>query len=93
MTFPEHLVLSSLLLTIPRVGANLLVVALEGREVLAGLGELTLDESASKYKPMAERDRVTYLLHTLTDVPVNEGTLGVQKVELVVCSATSVCLV
>ena len=24
------------------------------------------------------------LLHTLTNVPVNEGTLGVQKVELVV---------
>ena len=47
MTFPEHLVLSSLLLTVPRVGANLLVVALEGREVLTGLGELTLDASAS----------------------------------------------
>ena len=84
MTFPEHLVLSSLLLTIPRVGANLLVVALEGREVLTGLGELTLDESASKYKSWAKGDSVTYLLHTLTDVPVNEGTLGVEQVELVV---------
>ena len=92
MTFPEHLVLSSLLLTVPRVGANLLVVALEGREVLTSLGELTLDASANKYKPMAERDRMTYLLHTLTNVPVNEGTLGVQKVELVVWSATLVCL-
>ena len=84
MTFPEHLVLSSLLLTIPRVGANLLVVALKGREVLTGLGELTLDESASKYKPMAEQDRVTYLLHTLTNVPVDEGALGVHEVKLVV---------
>ena len=26
----------------------------------------------------------TYLLHTLTNVPVNKGPLGVQKVELVV---------
>ena len=33
------------------------------------------------------------LLHTLTDVPVNKGTLGVHEVELVVWSATSVCLI
>merc|ERR1719201_3288077 len=47
------------------LGADLLEVLLEGREVLAGLGELAL-------------------LHALTDVPVDEGALGVHEVELVV---------
>merc|ERR1719164_21007 len=47
------------------LGADLLVVLLEGGKVLTGLGELPL-------------------LHTLTDVPVDEGTLGVHEVELVV---------
>jgi hypothetical protein len=26
-----------------------------------------------------------YLLHTFTNVPVDEGTLGVHEIELVVC--------
>merc|ERR1719373_1327936 len=56
-----HLVLLALLL----LGTNLLVVLLEGGEVLASLGELAL-------------------LHTLADVPVDEGALGVHEVELVV---------
>ena len=47
------------------LGADLLVVLLEGSKVLTGLGELTL-------------------LHTLADVPVDERTLGVHEVELVV---------
>merc|ERR1711968_187093 len=63
----EHLVLLTLLLAfaLHGLGANLLVVLLEGGKVFATLGELTL-------------------LHTLTDVPVDEGTLGVHEVELVV---------
>ena len=27
----------------------------------------------------------TYFFHTLSDVPVDEGTLGVHEIELVVC--------
>merc|ERR1712100_660632 len=52
-------------LTLGGLNADLLVVLLEGSEILTGLGELTL-------------------FHTLTDVPVNEGTLGVHEVELVI---------
>merc|ERR1719472_261023 len=54
-----------LALALGGLGADLLEVLLEGREVLAGLGELAL-------------------LHALTDVPVDEGALGVHEVELVV---------
>lgn len=61
-----HLVLASLL-NIRGVDANLLVVLLEGSEVLTRLGELTL-------------------LHTLTNVPVDEGALRVEEIELVVKS-------
>lgn len=50
---------------IHRVGGDLLVITLEGSQVLTGLGEFTF-------------------LHTLTNVPVDEGTLGVHEVELVV---------
>merc|ERR1719446_1422766 len=62
-----RLVLLALLLALAlgRLGADLLVVLLEGRKVLAGLGELAL-------------------LHALADVPVDERTLGVHEVELVV---------
>lgn len=28
--------------------------------------------------------KTSYLLHTLTDIPVHEGTLGVEEVEFVV---------
>merc|ERR1712078_57488 len=54
-----------LALALGRLGADLLVVLLEGGQVLAGLGELAL-------------------LHALADVLVDEGTLGVHEVELVV---------
>merc|ERR1712137_1314337 len=54
-----------LTLTLSGLNADLLVVLLEGSQILTGLRELTL-------------------LHTLTDVPVDEGTLGVHKIELVV---------
>jgi hypothetical protein len=47
------------------VDSDLLVVLLEGSQILTGLGELSL-------------------LHTLSDVPVDESTLGVHQVELVV---------
>jgi hypothetical protein len=56
-----------LLLGLEAVGSNLLVVLLEGSQVLTSLSELTL-------------------LHTLTNVPMHEGTLAVHEVELVVKS-------
>merc|ERR1719171_2983187 len=66
-----HLVLFLVLaFTISGLGANLLVVLLEGGKVLTGLGELTF-------------------LHTLTDIPVHEGTLGIHEVELVVNTGQS----
>merc|ERR1719183_1414498 len=63
----EHLILLTLLLALALhgLGADLLVILLEGGKILTTLGELTL-------------------LHTLTDIPVDEGTLGVHKIELVV---------
>jgi hypothetical protein len=61
----ESLVLGLNLLGLEAVSGNLLVVLLQGREILTGLGELAF-------------------LHTLTDVPVDEGTLAVHEVELVV---------
>lgn len=63
-TVPMQLVLAGLL-SLRRVNANLLVVLLERRQILAGLRELSL-------------------LHALTDIPVDEGTLRVQEIELVV---------
>merc|ERR1719353_43344 len=59
-----------LALAIGGLGADLLVVLLEGGKILTGLGELTF-------------------LHTLTDVPVHEGTLGVHEVEFVVNAGQS----
>merc|ERR1719487_1258661 len=65
-----ELITVSLLLTFTLGGldSDLLVILLEGSQILTSLGELTL-------------------LHTLTDVPVDEGTLGVHQVELVVDAA------
>jgi hypothetical protein len=62
----SNLVLS--LLHISRVGADLLVVLLEGGEILTSFREFTF-------------------LHTLTDVPVDKGTLRIKEIELVVQSA------
>jgi len=56
---------SSLAFTLNRVHADLLVVLLQGSQVLTGLGKLAL-------------------LHSLSHVPVDECTLGVHQVELVV---------
>lgn len=36
---------------------------------------------------------MTYFFHTLTNVPVNEGTLGVEQVELVVYRYQSVFII
>lgn len=52
-------------LSFSSLNSDLLVVLLQGSEILSGFGELTF-------------------LHTLTDVPVDEGSLGVHQVELVV---------
>ena len=59
------LVFLILIFTLSGVDADLLVVLLEGGQILTSLGELAL-------------------LHTLADVPVHEGALGVHQVELVV---------
>jgi len=54
-------------LTFGGLNSDLLVVLLEGSEILTSLGEFTF-------------------LHTFTDVPVDESTLGVHEIELVVNS-------
>merc|ERR1711881_43476 len=54
-----------LTLALSGLSADLLVILLEGSQILTSLGELTL-------------------LHTLTDVPMDEGTLGVHEIELVI---------
>merc|ERR1712179_897351 len=61
------LIFLSLLLSFSLDGVNsdLLVILLQGSEILTGLGELSL-------------------LHTLSYIPVDEGTLGVHQIELVV---------
>mmetsp|Transcript_38509 Transcript_38509/g.96795 ORF Transcript_38509/g.96795 Transcript_38509/m.96795 type:complete len:295 (-) Transcript_38509:622-1506(-) len=70
----SNLVLLALLLaiTLSGFGANLLVVLLQGSQVLTGLGELTL-------------------LHALTDIPVDKGTLGVHEIKLVVQAGEHLC--
>merc|ERR1712060_457498 len=62
-----ELVTISLLLSLTFGGldSDLLVILLEGGQILTSLGELTF-------------------LHTLTDVPMDEGTLGVHEIELVI---------
>ena len=83
----HRLVLPSLLLvTVSGVRADLLVVALERGKVLTSLREFTLKVSKSASDRL-EKFQMTYLLHTLTDVPVDEGTFGVQEIELVVKTA------
>merc|ERR1711959_623938 len=66
-TSSSELVAVALLLALAlgSLDPHLLVVLLQGGQVLAGLRELAL-------------------LHTLADVPVDKGTLGVHQVELVV---------
>merc|ERR1711894_868967 len=61
------LIFLSLLLSFSLDGVNsdLLVILLQGSEILTGLGELSL-------------------LHTLSYIPVDEGTLGVHQIELVI---------
>jgi len=56
-----------LTLTFGGLDTDLLVILLEGSEILTSLGELTF-------------------FHTLTDVPMDEGTLGVHEIELVIDS-------
>ena len=55
------------LLSFGGLDTDLLVVLLEGGEILSGLGELSF-------------------LHTLTNVPMDEGSLGVHEIELVIDS-------
>merc|ERR1719273_643208 len=56
-----------LTLTFGGLDTDLLVILLEGSEILTSLRELTF-------------------FHTLTDVPMDEGTLGVHEIELVIDS-------
>jgi hypothetical protein len=82
------LVLAHLLLSINRVSANFLVVLLKRSKVLTSLSELTLDDHryclANEKHALKDKTEDTDLLHTLTDVPVDEGTLGVHEIEFVV---------
>jgi len=64
--------LALLALSLQGVHPDLLVVLLQGGQVLPRLGELAL-------------------LHALSDVPVDEGPLGVHQVELVVDSGEDFC--
>merc|ERR1711893_454260 len=63
----RSLILLSLIFSLSLQGVNshLLVILLQGSQILTGLGELSL-------------------LHTLTHVPVDEGTLGVHQIKLVI---------
>lgn len=64
---------------------HLFVVLLECGKVLTGLGEFAL---FGLIRPELSREpNLTHLFHTLTDIPVHEGTLGVQKIELMVETA------
>merc|ERR1711877_104383 len=60
-----ELITISFPLALGGLDTDLLVILLEGGEILTSLGELAF-------------------LHTLTDVPVDERTLGVHEIELVV---------
>ena len=63
----KGLVLFDILLSfdVSGLGTNLLVVLLEGSQILSGLRELSF-------------------LHTFTNVPMNECSLGVHQIELVI---------
>merc|ERR1711893_254456 len=67
LVWSGSLILLTLLLTLTLHGVNtdLLVILLQGSQILTGLGELSL-------------------LHTLTHIPVDKGTLGIHKIKLMI---------
>jgi hypothetical protein len=65
---------------------HLFIILLECSQVLTSLGEFTLSDLISP-RELAKEPDLTHLFHTLTDIPMNEGTLGVQKIKLVVEAA------
>jgi hypothetical protein len=70
------------------VGTNLFIILLERCQVLTSLREFTLDVmNENEYKA---RKSCTDFLHTLTNVPVHEGTFGIHEIEFVICRPTSV---
>lgn len=65
---------------------HLFIILLKCGEVLTGLGEFTLSSLIRTCKLSREPD-LTHLFHTLTDIPMHKGALGVQKIELMVETA------
>lgn len=64
----------------------LFIILFECSQVLTGLGEFTLSDLI-RVRELPKELNLTYLFHTLTDVPMHKGTLGVQEIELVVEAA------
>jgi len=65
---------------------HLFIILLKCGEVLTGLGEFAL-YGLIRPCELSKEPNLTYLFHTLTDIPMHEGTLGVQKIELMVETA------
>jgi len=65
---------------------HLFIILLECSQVLTGLGEFTLSHNIRACK-QRRKPNLTHLFHTLTDIPMHKGTLGVQEIELVVEAA------
>ena len=65
---------------------HLFIILLECSQVLTSLGEFTLSDLI-RARELPKEPNLTHLFHTLTDIPMYEGTLGVQKIELVVEAA------
>lgn len=72
----------ALLFGICRVNSNLLIILLKSCKIFAGLCKFTLQQSETR--EWTEK-LITDLFHTLSDVPVHEGTLRVHQVELIIC--------
>ena len=67
---------------------HLFIILLKCGEVLTGLGEFTLSGLIRAYE-LSREPNLTHLFHTFTDIPMHKGTLGVQKIELMVETAPS----
>lgn len=64
----------------------LFIILLECGQVLTGLGKFTLSDII-RTRELPKEPNLTHLFHTLTDIPMHEGALGVQEIKLVVETA------
>jgi len=64
----------------------LFIILLECSQVLTGLRKFTLSDLI-RTRELPKELNLTHLFHTLADIPMHEGTLGVQEIELVVEAA------